>query len=251
MAASKIAPLLALSILLFAAVAHGCEPYCSGGRPVIPTPPVVPTPSYYRHGRCPIDALKLRVCANVLNVVGVKIGAGPDDCCPLLSPLADLDAAVCLCTAIKANVLGIKLNLPVDLSLILNNSMASTKDVAPFLALSLLLLAVAAHGCEPYCSGGRPVIPTPPVVPTPSGRCPIDALKLRVCANVLNLVGVKIGAGPDDCCPLLSPLADLDAAVCLCTAIKANVLGINLNVPVDLSLILNKCGKICPSDFTC
>uniref|UniRef100_A0A0E0MAH6 Bifunctional inhibitor/plant lipid transfer protein/seed storage helical domain-containing protein n=1 Tax=Oryza punctata TaxID=4537 RepID=A0A0E0MAH6_ORYPU len=136
--------------------------------------------------------------------------------------------------------------------------------IAPLLALSLLLFAVAVHGCAPYCPGGAPVIPTPPVVvPKPShhhgehgdhghGHCPIDALKLRVCANVLNgLVGVKIGAGPDDCCPLLSGLADLDAAVCLCTAIKANVLGLNLNIPVDLSLILNNCGKICPSDFTC
>ncbi|BAF27167.2 cortical cell-delineating protein [Oryza sativa Japonica Group] len=136
--------------------------------------------------------------------------------------------------------------------------MAITK-VAPLLALSLLLFAVAAvHGCEPYCGHGGPVIPTPPVVvPTPPsyhrhGRCPIDALKLRVCTNVLNgLVGVKIGAGPDDCCPLLSGLADLDAAVCLCTAVKANVLGMKLNLAVDLSLILNKCGKICPSDFTC
>uniref|UniRef100_A0A0E0BDI9 Bifunctional inhibitor/plant lipid transfer protein/seed storage helical domain-containing protein n=1 Tax=Oryza glumipatula TaxID=40148 RepID=A0A0E0BDI9_9ORYZ len=137
--------------------------------------------------------------------------------------------------------------------------------IAPLLALTILLFAAAAHGCAPYCPGGAPpVIPTPPVVvPTPPshhhhgghghGRCPIDALKLGVCANVLNgLVGVKIGAGPDDCCPLLSGLADLDAAVCLCTAIKANVLGIiNLNIPVDLSLILNNCGKICPSDFTC
>ena len=98
--------------------------------------------------------------------------------------------------------------------------------IAPLLALTILLFAAAAHGCAPYCPGG---------------------------ANVLiGLGGVKIGAGPDDCCPLLSGLADLDAAVCLCTAIKANVLGIiNLNIPVDLSLILNNCGKICPSDFTC
>uniref|UniRef100_A0A0E0MAI2 Bifunctional inhibitor/plant lipid transfer protein/seed storage helical domain-containing protein n=1 Tax=Oryza punctata TaxID=4537 RepID=A0A0E0MAI2_ORYPU len=128
--------------------------------------------------------------------------------------------------------------------------MASTK-VVPFLALSILLFAVAAHGCEPHCSGG-PVIPTPP---PPSyhrhGHCPIDALKLRVCANVLGLVSVKIGAGPSECCSLLQGIADLDAAVCLCTTVKANVLGINLNLPVDLSLILNKCGKICPSDFTC
>uniref|UniRef100_A0A453J9J3 Hydrophobic seed protein domain-containing protein n=1 Tax=Aegilops tauschii subsp. strangulata TaxID=200361 RepID=A0A453J9J3_AEGTS len=37
----------------------------------------------------------------------------------------------------------------------------------------------------------------------------------------------------------------------LCTAIKANVLGIKLNVPVDLVLLLNQCGKTCPADFTC
>ncbi|KAF0928653.1 hypothetical protein E2562_006086 [Oryza meyeriana var. granulata] len=122
--------------------------------------------------------------------------------------------------------------------------------LASLLALSLLLFAVSAHGCEPNCPGG-------PVIPTPStyhrhGSCPINALKLRVCASVLNgLVDVKIGAGPDECCSLLHGIADLDAAVCLCTAVKANVLGLNLNLPVDLSLILNKCGKICPSDFTC
>uniref|UniRef100_A0A0E0BDI8 Bifunctional inhibitor/plant lipid transfer protein/seed storage helical domain-containing protein n=1 Tax=Oryza glumipatula TaxID=40148 RepID=A0A0E0BDI8_9ORYZ len=140
--------------------------------------------------------------------------------------------------------------------------MAASK-VAPVLALSLLLLAVAAHGCEPHCSGGggggapAVVIPTPTVVvPLPSydrhGHCPIDALKLRVCANVLNgALGVNVGHGPYDCCPLLAGLADADAAVCLCTAVKANVLGVNLNVPVELKLILNKCGKTCPSDFTC
>uniref|UniRef100_A0A0D9X7G5 Bifunctional inhibitor/plant lipid transfer protein/seed storage helical domain-containing protein n=1 Tax=Leersia perrieri TaxID=77586 RepID=A0A0D9X7G5_9ORYZ len=126
--------------------------------------------------------------------------------------------------------------------------MAASK-VAPLLALSLLLFAAAVHGCEPNCPSGSQVIPTPSY--QGHGSCRINALKLRVCANVLNLVGVKIGAGPDDCCPLLSPLADLDAAVCLCTAVKANVLGINLNVPVDLKLILNKCGKIWPSHFTC
>jgi hypothetical protein len=80
----------------------------------------------------------------------------------------------------------------------------------------------------------------------------MDALKLRVCANVLKgLVDVEIGHGPNDCCSLLSGIADIDAAVCLCTAVKANVLGIRVNLPVDLSLILNKCGKTCPSDFTC
>ncbi|CAF1825506.1 BnaCnng34320D [Brassica napus] len=37
----------------------------------------------------------------------------------------------------------------------------------------------------------------------------------------------------------LKGLVDLEAAACLCTALKANVLGIKLNVPVSLSLLLN------------
>jgi hypothetical protein len=41
------------------------------------------------------------------------------------------------------------------------------------------------------------------------------------------------------------------AAVCLCAAIKANLLGISLNVPVDLVLLLNQCRKTCPPGFTC
>uniref|UniRef100_J3LXU9 Bifunctional inhibitor/plant lipid transfer protein/seed storage helical domain-containing protein n=1 Tax=Oryza brachyantha TaxID=4533 RepID=J3LXU9_ORYBR len=88
--------------------------------------------------------------------------------------------------------------------------------------------------------------------PSGHGNCPIDVLELRVCANMLNgALGVNAGHGPYDCCPLLSGITDVDAVVCLCTAIKANVLSVNLDIPVDLSLILNKCGKTCPSDFTC
>ena len=87
--------------------------------------------------------------------------------------------------------------------------------------------------------------------PSGGGSCPINALKLQVCANVLNLLKLNIpGLGNDQCCPLLQGLVDLDAAVCLCTAIKANVLGIQLNLPINLSLILN-CGKNVPSGFQC
>ncbi|KAF8693347.1 hypothetical protein HU200_038736 [Digitaria exilis] len=130
--------------------------------------------------------------------------------------------------------------------------MAPSK-LALFLALSILTFAVAVRGCAPYCPT-PPVVPPPPVVPTPSGggSCPINALKLEVCANVLNLLKLNLPvSGNNQCCPLLQGLVDLDAAVCLCTAIKANILGINLNVPIDLSLLLNNCGKICPADFTC
>ncbi|XP_060210251.1 lipid transfer protein EARLI 1-like [Lycium barbarum] len=96
---------------------------------------------------------------------------------------------------------------------------------------------------------------TPKPTPSPGskGKCSIDTLKLGVCANVLgNLLGVVIGnPSKKPCCSLIQGLVDLDAALCLCTAIKANILGINLNVPISLSLLLCACGKKVPSGFQC
>ncbi|KAI3713319.1 hypothetical protein L1987_71894 [Smallanthus sonchifolius] len=120
--------------------------------------------------------------------------------------------------------------------------------LALFLALNLLFFALAS-GCN-TCPG-----PTPkPKPPSPStATCPRDALKLGVCANVLgNLLGLVVGDPPvKPCCSLLEGLVDLEVAVCLCTAIKANILGINLNVPLSLSLLLNVCSKQVPKDFVC
>ncbi|WOK97166.1 14 kDa proline-rich protein DC2.15-like [Canna indica] len=138
--------------------------------------------------------------------------------------------------------------------------MASSKTptLAFFLILNALLFAhTTACGTCP-----TPTPPKPKPKPTPSppsggggggGKCPIDALKLGVCANVLSgLINVSLGKPPKSpCCPLISGLVDLEAAVCLCTAIKANILGINLNIPVDLSLLLNYCGKKVPKGFQC
>ncbi|KAJ3706733.1 hypothetical protein LUZ61_010438 [Rhynchospora tenuis] len=102
---------------------------------------------------------------------------------------------------------------------------------------------------------GTPTTPTTPGSPsTPStGRCPIDALKLGVCANVLNgLINIVLGTPPrQPCCSLINGLVDLEAAICLCIALRANVLGINLNVPIDLSLLINYCGRRVPSGFQC
>ncbi|XP_054813766.1 lipid transfer protein EARLI 1-like [Prosopis cineraria] len=104
----------------------------------------------------------------------------------------------------------------------------------------------------------RPMIsPSPGTGPSPApgngtGTCPIDALKLGVCANVLNLVNVTIGQPPvTPCCSLIQGLVDLDAAVCLCTALRANILGINLNLPISLNLILNRCSKQVPRGYQC
>ncbi|CAN1185967.1 Lipid transfer protein EARLI 1 [Linum perenne] len=87
-----------------------------------------------------------------------------------------------------------------------------------------------------------------------AATCPVDTLKLGVCANVLgNLLNLKIGNPPvQPCCSLIDELVDLEAALCLCTTIKANVLGIiNLNVPLSLNLLLNVCNRSAPSGFQC
>ncbi|KAM3699840.1 hypothetical protein ACJW31_05G056300 [Castanea mollissima] len=93
-----------------------------------------------------------------------------------------------------------------------------------------------------------------PNLPTNNpSTCPKDTLKLGVCANFLNdLVHLVVGTPPKSpCCSLIHGLVDLEAAICLCTAIKANVLGINLNFPLSLSLLLNYCGKNVPKSFQC
>ncbi|XP_065858879.1 14 kDa proline-rich protein DC2.15-like [Euphorbia lathyris] len=81
-----------------------------------------------------------------------------------------------------------------------------------------------------------------------SAKCPTDALKFKVCANVLGLIQIPPN---EKCCSLISGLIAADAALCLCTAIKANVLGINVNVPLDLSLLLNQCNKNVAAGFQC
>ncbi|WCJ25961.1 Bifunctional inhibitor/lipid-transfer protein/seed storage 2S albumin superfamily protein [Euphorbia peplus] len=110
---------------------------------------------------------------------------------------------------------------------------------------------------NPNCPSCPPARPPPIPHPTPSeggGNCPRDALKLGVCVNLLNdLLSATIGSPPKTpCCSLIENLADLEAAVCLCTVIKASVLRIiNLNLPVNLSLLLNYCGKTVPKGFQC
>lgn len=137
-----------------------------------------------------------------------------------------------------------------------------------FLTLNLLFISTPTDACgckcgacpspPPKCREG--CRPSPPYVPTPyvpspqtGGKCPIDALKLGVCANVLDgLINITLGKPPKEpCCTLIQGLLDLEAAVCLCTALKGNILGINLNIPIDLSLLINYCGKNVPVGFQC
>lgn len=134
----------------------------------------------------------------------------------------------------------------------------SSASIALLLALNLVFFALVTDACGTCDSPSPKPKPNPKPKPSPTpyypkGKCPKDTLKLGVCANLLNgLINVELGKPPKKpCCSLIQGLADLEAAACLCTAIKANVLGINLNVPVSLSLLLNVCGKKVPSGFQC
>ncbi|CAN1333437.1 Lipid transfer protein EARLI 1 [Linum perenne] len=131
-------------------------------------------------------------------------------------------------------------------------------SLALFLALNLLFFTMVSatkppRKCPPPPPPPKPSNKCPPPPSKPTPKCPIDALKLGVCANVLSsLLNISIGNPPvKPCCSLIQGLVDLEAALCLCTAIKANILGINLNIPISLSLLLNVCGKKVPSGFQC
>ncbi|KAL1333552.1 hypothetical protein HN51_062386 [Arachis hypogaea] len=89
--------------------------------------------------------------------------------------------------------------------------------------------------------------------PNNNMTCPRDALKLGICANVLSgLLNITLGQPPvTPCCSLLSGLVDLEAAICLCTALRGNILGININLPISLSLLLNVCSRQVPRGFQC
>ncbi|XP_062233508.1 36.4 kDa proline-rich protein-like isoform X2 [Phragmites australis] len=108
----------------------------------------------------------------------------------------------------------------------------------------------------PYVPPTPPnVPPTPPNVPPtpPAGRtCPINALKLNACVDVLGgLIHLVIGReAKSKCCPLVQGVADLDAALCLCTTIRARVLNINIYLPIALELLIT-CGKHPPAGFKC
>lgn len=98
-----------------------------------------------------------------------------------------------------------------------------------------------------------PPVRYPPPSPTsPSPTCSIDALNLGLCLNVLGGV-VHVGVGDPIvhvCCPVIQGLLEVEAAVCLCTAIRLKVLNLNVFAPLALQ-VLAICGKNPPPGFVC
>ncbi|WZZ34717.1 hypothetical protein YC2023_018118 [Brassica napus] len=86
------------------------------------------------------------------------------------------------------------------------------------------------------------------------GTCPRNALQIGACTNVLNAIDLTLGSPPPPvppCCSLIAGLADLEAAVCLCTALEVNVLGFNVHLPIDISVLFNACSRFSPPSFQC
>ncbi|XWS17829.1 hypothetical protein CRYUN_Cryun33cG0101800 [Craigia yunnanensis] len=132
--------------------------------------------------------------------------------------------------------------------------MATKKICALLIVFSLLFHSTFTSACNSCKPKPKPSPPPPAACPPPTkpASCPKDTLELGVCADLLGLVNIIVGTPPSSkCCALLSGLADLEAALCLCTAIKANILGINLDIPVTLSLLLSACQKELPPGFKC
>ncbi|KAL6125943.1 hypothetical protein ACLB2K_073994 [Fragaria x ananassa] len=132
------------------------------------------------------------------------------------------------------------------------SSSKAVATIALLLSLNIVFFTTVSANHYVPCPP-PPKTPKHPPTPPAAATCPKDTLKLGVCANLLNdLVHLVVGTPPKTpCCSLIEGLVDLEAAVCLRTALKANVLGINLNVPISLSLLLNYCGKGVPAGFQC
>ncbi|OEL24346.1 hypothetical protein BAE44_0014635 [Dichanthelium oligosanthes] len=90
-------------------------------------------------------------------------------------------------------------------------------------------------------------------VPKPGRQVPVERSEAGVCADVLDgLIHAVVGGPPKEpCFSLISGLADLEAAVYVCLAINANVLCVNLDIAVDLTLLVNYCGRSVPAGFIC
>ncbi|XP_062180699.1 14 kDa proline-rich protein DC2.15-like [Phragmites australis] len=119
----------------------------------------------------------------------------------------------------------------------------------PTLSLPVRLLPIARRQPAPHAPPHRPPPLPRPHRRTPASSPPSDTgllptvLLLAVSLVLAAVTSVtyclpppipepltpKPFGGHDPCCSLLDGLVDLEAAICLCTAIKANNLGINLN----------------------
>ncbi|ESW19599.1 hypothetical protein PHAVU_006G138900 [Phaseolus vulgaris] len=105
----------------------------------------------------------------------------------------------------------------------------SVSSIALMLSLNLLFFSLVS------CNTLTPATPAPP-------KCP----NLQVCADIF----LHPFLPHHNCCPLISGLVDLDAAVCLCDVLKLNLGGISLNLDILVNILLNTCERT-PTTYHC
>eukprot|EP00252_Welwitschia_mirabilis_P022820 TRINITY_DN6282_c0_g1_i1.p1 TRINITY_DN6282_c0_g1~~TRINITY_DN6282_c0_g1_i1.p1 ORF type:complete len:134 (+),score=16.34 TRINITY_DN6282_c0_g1_i1:87-488(+) len=113
-------------------------------------------------------------------------------------------------------------------------------------------LAVCCGYCPPATVKPSPAPATTSPTPPSPVYCPINVLKLGACVDLLGgLVHVSLGdPAVNTCCPLIAGVADVEAALCLCTTLKLKLLSLNVYLPLALELLV-ACGKNPPPGFKC
>ncbi|XVF82451.1 hypothetical protein PTKIN_Ptkin16aG0049400 [Pterospermum kingtungense] len=140
---------------------------------------------------------------------------------------------------------------------------ASSTAVSLFLSLNLLFFALVSSTYDDSSNGnengnGNKVVYIDDVVKGDYNRAwqqhRCSLLNLDLCVNVLGLLDLSVGLGnvpTQGCGNAFGGLVDLDAAVCLCAAIKLNLLGIEVNVNGNLNNLLNNCGIDTACEYRC
>ncbi|CAN1332078.1 Putative lipid-binding protein At4g00165 [Linum perenne] len=129
-----------------------------------------------------------------------------------------------------------------------------SKAVIALLFLTTLFLTSASCNDIP-CQPKNP--PEKPYKSPPSSsgekKCPTNVLKFGVCGSWLGLVYEVVGSKPSkECCTVIKGIVDLEAAMCLCYAVKANVLGmVKIDIPIAVSMLVNSCGGNIPQGYKC
>ncbi|WOL20311.1 hypothetical protein Cni_G29115 [Canna indica] len=142
---------------------------------------------------------------------------------------------------------------PVNLPPILPPIMGKPPVTMPPVTMPPITVPPITVPTVPIIGGG-----SPPATKSPGGcgsppappKCPVDALKFGGCLDVLGET-IKFGDPAVACCAPLEGIAGLDAAMCLCTTIKAKFMNVNVVLPLALQVLVNTCGKSIPPGYTC
>ena len=128
--------------------------------------------------------------------------------------------------------------------------------IATATTIPTLVTGCGSYNCPPVAR--TPTVPGSGSIPADgrsgggSSSCPLDALKLGACVDLLGGL-VHLGIGDpvvNQCCPLIQGVLELEAALCFCTTIRLKLLNLNIILPLALELFV-QCGITPPPGFTC